>query len=293
MRASVARTARCRRNAELAPCSQAPRDAAGKPARPCGLPSIGASHIARRTAMPVTHPKFRAAAVQAAPVFLDLDAVDRQGVAPDRRGRRQRRQADRLPRDLAARATRGSSGSIRRPGACSSSSATTTTRWSTARRRRSASRRRPRSTASSSSMGHSEKHGGSLYMGQWIIDADGQTVAQRRKLKPTHVERTVFGEGDGSDLAVHDTRARPHRRAVLLGAPAAAVEVRDVRAERAGAHRRLAELLALPRRRLRARARGEQRGQPDLRGRGPVLRARAVRHGVEGDGRRCCAATTR
>jgi aliphatic nitrilase len=54
-------------------------------------------------------------------------------------------------------------------------------------------------------MGASEKRGGSLYMGQWIIDADGATVAQRRKLKPTHVERTVFGEGDGSDLAVHET----------------------------------------------------------------------------------------
>jgi aliphatic nitrilase len=54
-------------------------------------------------------------------------------------------------------------------------------------------------------MGHSEKHGGSLYMGQWIIDANGETVAQRRKLKPTHVERTVFGEGDGSDLSVHAT----------------------------------------------------------------------------------------
>ncbi len=54
-------------------------------------------------------------------------------------------------------------------------------------------------------MGHSEKSGGSLYMGQWIVDADGETVARRRKLKPTHVERTVFGEGDGSDLAVHAT----------------------------------------------------------------------------------------
>ncbi len=54
-------------------------------------------------------------------------------------------------------------------------------------------------------MGLSEKQGGSLYMGQWIIDADGETVAMRRKLKPTHVERTVFGEGDGSDLSVYDT----------------------------------------------------------------------------------------
>jgi aliphatic nitrilase len=54
-------------------------------------------------------------------------------------------------------------------------------------------------------MGHSEKQGGSLYMGQWIIGADGQTIAMRRKLKPTHVERTVFGEGDGSDLSVFET----------------------------------------------------------------------------------------
>jgi len=54
-------------------------------------------------------------------------------------------------------------------------------------------------------MGHSEKSGGSLYMGQWIIDAQGRTVAARRKLEPTHVERTVFGEGDGSDLTVYDT----------------------------------------------------------------------------------------
>lgn len=54
-------------------------------------------------------------------------------------------------------------------------------------------------------MGHSEKQGGSLYMGQWIIDAEGRTVAQRRKLKPTHVERTVFGEGDGCDLSVYAT----------------------------------------------------------------------------------------
>ena len=53
-------------------------------------------------------------------------------------------------------------------------------------------------------MGLSERSGSTLYIGQWIIGPDGKDVARRRKLKPTHVERTVFGEGDGSDLAVHD-----------------------------------------------------------------------------------------
>ena len=54
-------------------------------------------------------------------------------------------------------------------------------------------------------MGCSERDRGSLYISQLLIDNRGQTIAKRRKLKPTHVERTVFGEGDGSDLAVHDT----------------------------------------------------------------------------------------
>jgi aliphatic nitrilase len=54
-------------------------------------------------------------------------------------------------------------------------------------------------------LGYSERGGGSLYMGQAVISAEGELVGARRKLKPTHVERTVFGEGDGSDLAVHDT----------------------------------------------------------------------------------------
>ncbi|MFE2416350.1 nitrilase-related carbon-nitrogen hydrolase [Streptomyces hokutonensis] len=40
---------------------------------------------------------------------------------------------------------------------------------------------------------------------QAVISADGKLVGARRKLKPTHVERTMFGEGDGSDLVVHDT----------------------------------------------------------------------------------------
>jgi nitrilase len=53
-------------------------------------------------------------------------------------------------------------------------------------------------------LGLSEREGGSLYIAQWLIGPDGETIARRRKLRPTHAERTVFGEGDGSHIAVHD-----------------------------------------------------------------------------------------
>lgn len=55
------------------------------------------------------------------------------------------------------------------------------------------------------SMGLSERAGGSLYIAQWHYNSDGNIIKRRRKLKPTHVERTVFGEGDGSDLVVCET----------------------------------------------------------------------------------------
>jgi aliphatic nitrilase len=55
------------------------------------------------------------------------------------------------------------------------------------------------------SMGASERDHGSLYMAQFLIDDCGQLIQARRKLKPTFVERTVFGEGDGSDLDVSTT----------------------------------------------------------------------------------------
>jgi nitrilase len=54
-------------------------------------------------------------------------------------------------------------------------------------------------------MGHSEKIGASLYMAQWLITPEGEVIIRRRKLKPTHVERSLFGDGDGSDLLVQDT----------------------------------------------------------------------------------------
>ncbi|BEJ16598.1 hypothetical protein CspHIS471_0512030 [Cutaneotrichosporon sp. HIS471] len=53
-------------------------------------------------------------------------------------------------------------------------------------------------------MGLAEKHGGSLYVAQWIFGPDG-VLGTRRKLKPTAVERVLYGEGDGSDLKVYDT----------------------------------------------------------------------------------------
>ncbi len=54
-------------------------------------------------------------------------------------------------------------------------------------------------------MGYSEIDGGSIYMAQCLIGSDGEVIFHRRKLKPTHVERTLFGEGDGSHFNVADT----------------------------------------------------------------------------------------
>lgn len=54
-------------------------------------------------------------------------------------------------------------------------------------------------------LGYSERSGGSLYLGQCLINDKGEMLWSRRKLKPTHVERTVFGEGYARDLIVSDT----------------------------------------------------------------------------------------
>lgn len=53
-------------------------------------------------------------------------------------------------------------------------------------------------------MGYSQKDGGTLYLSQLFISREGEVLGSRRKLKPTHVERSVFGEGDGSDFQVYD-----------------------------------------------------------------------------------------
>ncbi|KAM5510127.1 hypothetical protein FOXYSP1_10227 [Fusarium oxysporum f. sp. phaseoli] len=40
----------------------------------------------------------------------------------------------------------------------------------------------------------------SLYIAQAIISPQGELVMLRRKIKPTHVERAIFGDGSGRDL---------------------------------------------------------------------------------------------
>ncbi|KAF9978128.1 hypothetical protein BGZ75_010128, partial [Mortierella antarctica] len=43
-------------------------------------------------------------------------------------------------------------------------------------------------------LGFSENDRDSLYMSQCVITDDGEIKARRRKIKPTHMERTVFGD---------------------------------------------------------------------------------------------------
>lgn len=55
------------------------------------------------------------------------------------------------------------------------------------------------------STGASEQDHGSLYIAQFLFGRDGSLLSGRRKLKPTHQERAVYGDGDGSDLCVIET----------------------------------------------------------------------------------------
>lgn len=57
-------------------------------------------------------------------------------------------------------------------------------------------------------LGYSERDGGSIYMAQSSISPKGVIVSHRRKIKPTHVERTIWGDGNvaGSLKSVVDTK---------------------------------------------------------------------------------------
>ena len=56
------------------------------------------------------------------------------------------------------------------------------------------------------SIGVNERDGGTLYNTQLLFDADGTLVQRRRKITPTHFERMIWGQGDGSGLRAVDTK---------------------------------------------------------------------------------------
>ncbi len=54
-------------------------------------------------------------------------------------------------------------------------------------------------------LGVNERDHGSLYNSQLVFDADGRLLLKRRKITPTYHERMIWGQGDGSGLAVVDS----------------------------------------------------------------------------------------
>jgi aliphatic nitrilase len=57
------------------------------------------------------------------------------------------------------------------------------------------------------SVGVNERDGGTLYNAQLLFDADGTLLQRRRKITPTHYERMIWGQGDGSGLRAVDSKA--------------------------------------------------------------------------------------
>lgn len=49
------------------------------------------------------------------------------------------------------------------------------------------------------SLGFSERDGESVYISQALVSADGVLAMKRRKMKPTHMERTIFGDATGGE----------------------------------------------------------------------------------------------
>ena len=54
-------------------------------------------------------------------------------------------------------------------------------------------------------LGFAERDRGSIYCAQALISDRGDLEMTRRKLRPTHMERTVWGEGPVTDIKVVDT----------------------------------------------------------------------------------------
>lgn len=156
--------------------------------------------------MGISHPKFKAAVVQAAPAFLDLDAAIERTTSLIAEASAEGAQLIAFPETwipgypwhiwLDSPAWAMAKGFVQRYF-------DNALKYGTPQAERIAAAAAAHKITVS--LGFSERDGGSLYISQWLIGPDGQTISRRRKLKPTHAERTVFGEGDGSDLSVHDT----------------------------------------------------------------------------------------
>jgi nitrilase len=56
------------------------------------------------------------------------------------------------------------------------------------------------------SLGVNERDGGTIYNTQLLFDADGTLIQRRRKITPTHYERMIWGQGDGSGLRAVDSK---------------------------------------------------------------------------------------
>jgi nitrilase len=56
------------------------------------------------------------------------------------------------------------------------------------------------------SVGVNERDGGTIYNTQLLFDADGTLIQRRRKITPTHYERMIWGQGDGSGLRAVDSK---------------------------------------------------------------------------------------
>lgn len=53
--------------------------------------------------------------------------------------------------------------------------------------------------------GFAQLLGDNIYMGQGLIDSDGEVIQVRQKLRPSGAERTVFSDGSIDELLVHQT----------------------------------------------------------------------------------------
>ena len=146
--------------------------------------------------------QFRVAAVQAAPVFLDLDGTIDKTIDLMAQAAGKGVQLIAFPGNLGARLPVVDL--ARFAGLGHAVRAALPRQF--AHRRLAGGRPHPRGRPQAPHLGRrwatAKRPRGSLYIAQALIDDQGRTPLQtRRKLKPTHVERTVFGEGDGSDLA--------------------------------------------------------------------------------------------